>query len=224
MSGDMSDINGRRTMATRPARSVWAVLVAVLALGVTACGVSTNEEPQLIERENVPADLLEADVQTDDDLAQLDEDTGQAIRVWLVVEDEDGAAQLQPVDRFVPPPARAAIRIGVLFDLEHNPSSDERDDGITTAIPASSRLTALPTQEGSVLEVSLSDEFYSRGGSSFIRAVAQLVFTVTEMPDIDAVRFMRVDGSQIAVLDGDGVSRDDPVGRADYANYDPEGG
>ena len=224
----MSDTS--RTSRARPRRTrsgrrpVAALAATLLALGLAACGVSTNDEPQLIERENVPADLLEADVRTDDDSAELNEANGQGIRVWFVVEGEDGTAQVQPADRFVPPPARAAVRIGVLFNTEQNPSVEERERGITTAIPPEARLTALPTQEGSVLEVSLSDDFYGRGGSSFIRAVAQLVFTVTDIPDVDAVRFLDVDGTQIAVLDGDGVSRDDPVGRDDYANLDPDGG
>jgi spore germination protein GerM len=194
--------------------------LAALAVGAAACGVSTNEEPQPIPRENVPGDLLEVEEGPIDDV-ELDEDNSQLIQVWFLIEDDEGAVQLHALDRRVLYPARAAVRIDELFATGRNPSEEEREQGISSAIPPNSRLTALPTQDGTVLEVNLTNDFYGRGGNNFMRAVAQLVFTVTEIPNVEAVRFVNEEGERIAVPDDGGESHEDPVGRDDYATLDP---
>lgn len=205
-------------------RSGWARTIALAAVAATAavvgsaCGVSTNDEPQPIARENVPSELLETDVASGEEDA-LDAGNLEVVPVWFLLDDGE-AIQLHAVERGVPWPAQAAARIDALLDPA-GPTEDERREGITTAVPTDARLTALPTQDGSVLEVGLSDDFYELRGESAERAVAQLVFTATEIPTVEAVRFVDQDGQRIEVPDDDGQSRDEPVGREDYENLDP---
>lgn len=205
---------------SRRRRAAALALIGVLAQFGAACGVSTNDEPQPIPRQNVPSDLIESDANPDDALD--DGAGGQIVPVWYLLDDGE-SIRLHPVERRVPAPAQASLRIDALLDPERAPTDEERQQGISTAIPSDARLMALPTQDGSVLEVSLSNDFYELRGNNFIRAVAQLVFTATEDPDVDSVRFVDEDGNQIAVQDGEGESHDEPVGREDYENLNPLG-
>ncbi|MGH9212673.1 MAG: GerMN domain-containing protein [Acidimicrobiales bacterium] len=196
------------------------VLATALALVLTGCGVSTNDEPQAIPRENVPADLLDADVGRQGDDLEVEGTDAEQVQVWFLVEDDE-ITQLHEVNRRVPWPAQAARRLDLLIGPRSGPTDEEREAGISTAIPPDARLTALPTQDGPVLEVSLSNDFYVRGGNNFIKAVAQLVFTAADIPGVEAVRFISETGEEIPVLDGDGESQDEPVTPDDYANLDP---
>jgi spore germination protein GerM len=194
-------------------------LAAVIAVAA-GCGVSTNDEPQPIARENVPSDLLETEAAAGEEPVADPTDL-QQVPVWFLVDDGE-TIKLHKVMRGVPWPVQTELRIDALLNPD-GPTPDERSQGISTAIPGDARLTAVPTQDGTVLEVSLSDDFYELRGNTFMRAVAQLVFTATEMPGVLAVRFVNQDGRFIEVLDDEGESRDEPVGREDYTNLDPEG-
>jgi spore germination protein GerM len=187
-----------------------------LVLVAGGCGVSTNDEPQPIARDKLPSDLLDADAGTGTDPMAGGGEV-EMVQVWYLI-DDGGDIQLHAVPRPVTAPAEASRRIDALFDPQRGPTEDEREQGISTAIPEGARLTAVPTFDDSVLEVGLSDEFYDQGGNTFIYAVAQLVYTVTEVPGVEAVRFTDEDGDRIQVQDGDGESRDEPVGREDYGN------
>lgn len=69
--------------------------------------------------------------------------------------------------------------------------------------------------EDGVATVDLSGEFDDGGGTASMRArLAQLVYTVTRFPTIDAVA-LQLDGAPVEVLSSEGLVLDSPQARDD---------
>ena len=109
-------------------------------------------------------------------------------------------------------PATLAVATAAVRELLAGPASDER--GLLTMIPAGSRLLGI-TIDGSVATVDLSGAFESGGGSmSMFGRLAQLIYTVTQFPTVDAVR-LRLDGQPVESIGGEGVIVGAGLGRTD---------
>lgn len=126
-------------------------------------------------------------------------------------------------DERVQPVARTAHGAGVAAEavrgLLAGPTATERAAGLSTAVPAGTRLLDLAVSNG-LATVDLSGEFASGGGSlSMTARVAQVVFTLTRFPTVQRVSF-RVDGRDVSALGGEGVDVSD-VTRADYESRSP---
>ena len=92
--------------------------------------------------------------------------------------------------------------------------------GLGSAIPIDTRLIDLELESG-VATVDLSSEF-ERGAEGTLLAlrVAQVVYTLTEVPEVLAVVFF-VEGNHAPVLTGDGRLLERPVTRRDYSDLAP---
>ncbi len=181
------------------------VPVAVLAVIVVgACGVPEDDAPQELTADEVPFGLLttpESTTTTPEDLPPSRE-----ADLWFVNTDE----AVEPVPREVPD--RSAER--VVRTLVET-TSEEYPPGFNSAIPPGTLLLDTALDDG-VLTVDLSEEFNTVEGGRSIAAVAQIVYTATEVSGVDAVRF-RVDGEDVSVNDQNGAQQNDPVTRTDYA-------
>jgi len=94
------------------------------------------------------------------------------------------------------------------------------EQGVETAIPAGTRLLGLNIEDG-IATIDLTSEFEEGGGSlSMTMRLAQVVFTLTQFPTVDGVRF-RLDGREIDVFSGEGIVLDHPVTRSDYEELVP---
>jgi spore germination protein GerM len=133
------------------------------------------------------------------------------LRVYLFAPDPAGGdAKLVPVLRTVP--ATRAVATAAVRELLAGPASDER--GLLTMIPAGSRLLGIAI-DGSVATVDLTGAFESGGGSmSMFGRLAQLIYTVTQFPTVDAVR-LRLDGRPVESIGGEGVIVGAGLGRTD---------
>jgi len=90
-----------------------------------------------------------------------------------------------------------------------------RGGSVGTEVPAATRLLGLRVADG-VATVDLTRAFASGGGSLSMRMrVAQVVYTLTELDDVDRVGF-ELDGAPATAIGGEGVLVDEPVGRADF--------
>jgi len=135
--------------------------------------------------------------------------------------DEDGhTARRGP---FVAPFARrvprsAATARASLEALLAGPTPDEESSipGITTFVPPGTELNSV-TVSGGVATVDLSEEF-APDEPGAARRVAQVVFTLTRLPSIDAVLF-RENGAATQVRTDNGARVSRPVSRADYLDY-----
>jgi germination protein M len=122
-----------------------------------------------------------------------------------------------PVARDASGPAVAAASIE---DLLAGPTEQEQELGFSSAIPAGTELLGV-TIDGGIATVDLSAPFGSGGGSaSMMSRVAQVVFTLTQFPTVDAVQF-ELDGEPITALGGEGLLLEEPQTRADWEALSP---
>ena len=141
------------------------------------------------------------------------------IRAYFYLGGEPGSAGLVPVLRDVP--RTQAIGTAALNALLTGPSAAESGDReITSAVPAGTRLLGLTIDDG-VATVDLSSEFESGGGSMsiFVR-LAQVVYTLTQFPTVETVRF-EIEGQPVTVFSNEGIVLDGPIGRDQYADLLP---
>jgi hypothetical protein len=107
----------------------------------------------------------------------------------------------------------------VMRALLRGPTEQERSENITTAIPVEADLLGVSI-DNKVATVDLSREFQLAARQQvFTLRLAQVVFSLTELPDVDRVRFS-IDGQHTPVIDQTGTPRDD-VARGRYSRFAP---
>jgi spore germination protein GerM len=186
-------------------RALVRLLVAALAVVVVACGVPEDDGPQELSADQVPFGLLTTPTTT----TQPNEFPEPGRRATLYFVNAD--AEIVDVVREVPDQSPRSV-ITTLLETDSN----SLDPGVSSNIPPGTRLLDI-LRDDELLTVDLSEEFNSVTGERFIRAVAQIVFTATDLSGIDLVAF-RVDGEPIEVGDGTGAAQSDPVSANDYQN------
>jgi spore germination protein GerM len=142
------------------------------------------------------------------------------VRAFYFLGSFDGNAGLVPVLREVP--ETQAVGTAALTALLAGPNDGELGarPAMYTAIPAGTRLLGLRIDAG-IATVNLSREFESGGGSaSVLGRLAQVVFTLTQFPTVQGVKF-ELDGVPVEVFSGEGVVLTEPVGREDYDDQLP---
>lgn len=182
-----------------------AALVAVALVWLAACGGPAG--PVEIPPEELPFSLARSPRPT------LSPAGTATFTVYLA-----RSGRLVPVTRNLltaPDPVENAVRA-----LLRGPIPAERGEGLSSAIPANTRLLEVVVVDR-IADVDLSSEFQEPGPSeSILLRVAQVVWTLVEFPEITAVRFL-VDGDLVGVLTDRGVPVDRPVTAPDYASVAP---
>jgi germination protein M len=113
-----------------------------------------------------------------------------------------------------------AVGTAALEALLAGPTADETGLGLTSTIPAGTKLLGLDVNEG-VASVDLSPEFEAGGGSlSMMGRLAQLTFTLTQFPTIEGV-WVAVQGETVHALGGEGVVINEALTRAHFADLTP---
>lgn len=195
----------------------WTLVVMALLLGISACGLSANGSPQAIPPEDLPAGLLDPNPSSSTTLPESGATT--TITVYFLTRSGDGSA-LAPVQRQV-----KTSEVGVpgarILALFAQPTAEEQRRGVTTSVPADATLlSAPPPVNNGDLVVNVSSELFSVQGQDLANAFAQIVWTVSEIPGINGVRFLR-DGVEIAALDAEGTEQEGAVSIADYRSLVP---
>jgi germination protein M len=117
-------------------------------------------------------------------------------------------------------PFDTAVAGAALKALLAGPSPDVKTAGLTSAIPAGTRLLGL-TISGGTATVDLSGRFGSGGGSASMRMrVAQVVWTLTQFPSTERVVF-RMDGKPVEALGGEGLILSEPQTRDAWEDLAP---
>ena len=136
-----------------------------------------------------------------------------SLEVWFA--DRDGLLSVQRTHQPTPLVATAAVDA-----LLAGPSAAERSAGLVSAVPKGTRLLGINIRNG-VATVDLTSEYQSGGGSlSMQMRLGQVVYTLTQFPTVQKVRF-RLDGTPVNVFSSEGIVLKKPVGRSDYANLLP---
>lgn len=203
-------------------RSFWT-LAALLAvwLGAAGCGIADNDQPEAIPREDVPVGLLDPSPGSSTTLPESR--TTTTVTVYFLTRDGDRTVlkaaerQVRTTDAAMP-----GARLAALFA---QPTPAEQARGLTTSIPADTKLLSAPppARPGDDLVIDLTSELFSVQGQDLANAFAQIVWTVSEIDGIEGVRFLS-DGVEIAALDDEGTEQEGAVTTADYRSVAPAGG
>jgi spore germination protein GerM len=183
------------------------LLAATLALLVGACAIQPDSGPR-----DIPANQRLS-------LEPVAPEAGAAAgsrRIYLVADDDegDGGRSLRPVLRNVDPGPEA-----VLNELFNGPNEEEIDGGVRTDLPEPLTLHSA-SRVGDMLIVDVTPEILELSGPALQRAVAQIVFTASDLPGTRDVR-LRVDGQQLPWPDGRGELQTDPLTIYDYPGFVP---
>jgi germination protein M len=136
-----------------------------------------------------------------------------SLEVWFTR--GDGLVAVRRTHQPTPRVATAAIDA-----LLAGPTAAERTSGVVSAVPSGTRLLGITIRNGAAT-VDLTSEYQSGGGSlSMQTRLGQVVYTLTQFPTVQKVRF-RLDGTPVNVFSSEGIVLDHPVGRSDYANLLP---
>jgi spore germination protein GerM len=192
--------------------------LSVLSLGLSlvgalaGCGVPTDSVPRALPAGEVPADLVAVDPVTTTSTVPVG--TSTRVRIYLV--GGGGTAErLVPVERSVQAPATVER---VLSALVSGPNREEAGRGLRSAIlPGTIVNSALVESNIAIVDLVKSAIAVN---ADLILALAQMVYSATELPGVGGVRFT-LDGERAEVPTGSGIQSETPVGRASYAAYAP---
>ena len=192
-------------------RAAWCRSAARAAVPAVAFVGVTLGTGCAIQPDNAPRDIPTAERGQLDPVAPgAGEATGQS-RIYLVADEgSEGERELRTVLRDVEPQDPEAV----LRTLITGPNQDELDNGMSSPLPPSSTLHSARLVAGT-LNVDLSGEILELPGSSLRDAVAQIVFTGSELDGVRTVR-IRVDGQIQRWPDGSGELQTRPLTVFDY--------
>lgn len=177
---------------------LWCLTAGALA-GAAACGVPTQDRPEVLDVEAPEAATAVA--------PSLD---GGGLQLWFI-----RGGQLAAVKRTGgPTDVHTALDL-----LVAGPLASEVDSDLRTALaPQTVRHTG-PTADDPAVTVAVTRDFTALVGGNQQLAVAQIVWTVTQFPQVREVRFS-VDGRPLEVPTDDGLTGA-PVDRDDYRSVAP---
>lgn len=182
-----------------PTGAMRAFTLLVAALLVTGCGVRPQERPEPVTTAAAPST----------DTGNGSSAAGPRLTVFFV----RGAA-LAPVERRTD----AATTAAALEQLVEGPTRAEVRTGIRTALAPEVVGVDEVLPEG-LTTVSVTRGFTGLTGGNQLLAVAQVVWTLTDLPTVTTVRFV-VEGTPVEVPTDAGLT-DRPVGRDDYRSVAP---
>ena len=177
-----------------------AVLVGTVLLG--ACGVRSQDQPVSVNRDDVPFGLLQATTTT----TTRPGVGGRTLVVYLV----SPAGLVGAVRRTEEAPTGTVA----LAELESGPTPSESAAGLVTTLPGNA--VSLVDVRQRHATVRLDSSFEGRQAIP-VPTIAQVVLTLTSVPDINRVVF-EINGERVEVPRGDGTTTGAPVGAADYAS------
>jgi spore germination protein GerM len=180
------------------------LLAASIALFAAAC--SSTNAVHLISPDQLPPELYGKQPQAASSREQ------QAIVYFI------RGNRLVQVQRTGPTSSTGAELVMRL--LLQGPSPEEQADGMSTAIPPDTALLGVVV-ERQIATVNLSQEF-ERAAAAPVHEIrlAQIVYSLTELQEVDAVRF-RIEGDPNPVIDQNGNPVRGAVARGSYSRFQP---
>lgn len=206
-------MNSRPRQGPERLRRPWRLALGALAgLAVTAaCGVPQDPAPRILDAGDLPEELAVPSTTTTSTQPQ---EPRQTLYLYF----SDGEVLGQPVQRELATPAGP---IAALEALVAGPTEQEATDGLASVIPAETVILGSDLTNG-VLSVNLAEGALEQIEGELQRlAIAQLVYTATELPGIDWL-WILIEGEPRALPTDEG-DVEAPVGRVHYASLGPPG-
>lgn len=189
------------------------IIVLAVAVLLAACGPGGATDVGPVTTREVPgtSEPAGSSPSTTSSTVPVEE---QFIDIYLIKD----AAYAVAVTRSVP--AAPELTGNAIRALIGGPTEAELDGGLSSAIPADTLLLGIVIEDG-LATIDLGREFEAGGGSfAMLGRLAQVVYTLTQFPTVDAVQF-KLDGRPITVFSGEGILLEKPVTRGDYASILP---
>ena len=183
--------------------ALWA-LAALSALSAAACGIPIDSEPRVLEASAIPPEFLEPTT------TQLETPSAisQTFRIYFV--NEDG--MLVARERELSPPVDLREPLLALFA---GPTDEEAEIGLNSALPAETEILNIEPIRDGVLVLNLAEGTLEQIEGELQRsAIAQLVFTVTELEGVDWL-WVQIENEPRALPTDEG-DLETPVGRQHY--------
>ena len=200
-------------------RALTLLLAFVVATVLAACGIPEDSQPRDIPADALPVELADPGASS----TSLTEGEGQMreVLLYLAKTDGSGAESLVPVPRRVRMPTDRAEWPKALTEalIASSPETLGRDD-LVNAVPSDVQVRSATANPSGVLDLDLTNLGNVQSALQRL-AVAQLVFTLTELedPEVSSIRFS-VDGAQVAVpVEGKVAPAGTAVGRADEPSF-----
>ena len=176
-------------------------LLIALLVGLVACGVDPQRVPERIE----------VALPSPSPTTPTGDTAGPQVVLWFLRDN-----RLESVRRA----ASGSGPATALTLLSEGPTPEEVADGLTTALTPQPLAVVDGRSSDSTVTVAVSPAFTSVAGANQLRAVAQVVWTVTEFPGTEQVRFT-TEGGVLEVPTDQGLT-DQAVDRDDYASVAPQ--
>jgi germination protein M len=187
-------------------------LLAATVLVVAACGnddtgtgdtTTTTEATTTTIDDTTTTDPDDTTTTTEDEPAET-----SAVSVYFLSGEKLRVGYVREVEG-------VAVATAAVEELLDGPNADDEELGLSTTIPEGTELLGIEIDDERAI-VDLSGEFAEGGGSLSMNArVAQVVYTVTQFPTVESVRF-HLDGEAIDTLGGEGLMMDHDFTRADF--------
>jgi hypothetical protein len=192
------------TTVSRLGRAFTALALALAAAVSVGCTIAPDASPRDVPAEERTLLVSEA--------LEGAETAGDA-RIYLVAPaDSNQQRQLRSVQR-----DSVLLPDAVLRTLFNGPNQSELDSRLVTQIP--SRTQLLSTRlVGETLFVDISEEILELTGEALTLAVAQIVFTASEIPGVQTIR-LRVNGEDQSWPRGDGQPRSGSLRIFDFPGF-----
>ena len=177
-----------------------ALIAAALPIVLAACGIQTDSAPR--ELPEAERSLAIAGSSTGTDASGAD-------RIYLVAPGEERLLRSVPRD--------AALREDLINILLLGPNDDEIEAQFSSFIPPDTKLLSARSN-GQILVLDLTSEISELTGQGLTQALAQIVYTATEIEGIEAVQ-LKVNGEDVAWPRPNGDTTTDPLRIYDYPGF-----
>jgi hypothetical protein len=184
-------------------RCLAVAALAAVVLAVGGCAIQPDSAPR-----DIPEDLVDRDTPS---VPAAGGPARGSDRIFLVA--PEGSEQpLRTVRRDTGGDAET-----LLTELISGPNSAEFEAGYRSAVPATLVLDSIEV-DGGVAQLDVNDALLELSGGDLTDAVAQIVFTASEIPGADSV-LIRVDGATREWPDGTGAQHRGPLTTYDFIGY-----
>jgi spore germination protein GerM len=191
------------------ARRSLALGLAGVAL-VAGCGVRGDGAPRALSPEVVPEELLAPSTSA---AAPDQPETGAVVTVYLV----DNRERLRPVQRTLD---SQVLITASLRSLLQGATDEEAAEGLRSEVPTGTEVNGIDRLDEDVITIDLSEEFAETTAEGELLAQAQIVYTVSEMPNVRGVLFL-VDGRPREGADDQAKLTSSPLTVADFEDFAP---
>lgn len=183
-------------------RGFCKLAVVAMVTSVAGCAIQADSGPRDVPEDNPARVAVEP-------AGDGGEATGEG-RIYLLAPDGN------------PQPLRTVLRDSklpeqLLETLIDGPNTEELGDGLTSDLPTSLEVRSVRF-DGGVLNIDLSDDINELTGQRLRQAIAQIVFTASEIRGAESV-LIRVGGEAQPWPDGSGEPQTGPLTVYDYTGY-----